>query len=1667
MQRTLLALLFLVLSLPVFAQMPAADGTVRYGNEWIDYDATYLRVPVAADGLVRLTNAQLTAAGLAGDDLVLHHDGESVPFARTADGLIFYGERNRGELDRFLFPDPDSMQLNPAFSMHTDTAVYYLTTGAGGRPFAPAPIVGTPQERTDLFRTAETVAGDHYSKSFFRTEGSNSSSIYFSHYELADGFGSRATNDLLSGNGDQLTSVTLPLPGAYGGASTLRVRYGVAFDAHRVEISADGNLLGTFADNEWAVRDATFNFLPSGESVTVDLRGTQGDRDKPNLAFATVTYRATTAFDDDMRSFVVPAANVPTRIRLTDLGAAAGAGTVLNSYAPAAGYVVSATVQADGSAVFDFPASAEDVAYHLGLPAFLSSAPAAAPYSFTDLLPATERTNYLLLTSRRLHGPNVDGIADYRRSPAGGGYTVTVVDVEDLYEAFGYGVARHPMAIRNYVAAARRVAPGLQYLFLVGRGRELPDLRAADDLAAARTTYFLPSFGFPASDNLLTADLGGVTPNLSTGRLAAINDGEVGIYLRKLRAVEAQINQGEQTIADRDWMKQVLHLGGGGTPGEQSSIKSRLARMTDTIELSDMGANVTAFFKTSSEPIEDSRQTAIFDRINNGTGIITFMGHSSSQTFDFSIDDPNNYFNTDRYPFMLSLGCYSGDAFTPARSISERFLFLQDKGAIAFAASKGVGYIGALGLWGAELYGNIGTDTYGMGIGDAMRASIAHFAGTSNFTLGILLEQFALSGDPAYRLHPRPGPDFVVDARSVRFEPEVVPAQDPTFIAELRLLNLGTKADRDSLDLRFRQQLPSGEIVDLLTERVATPAYDDLLRVELPNPGLPAVGGNRIFVSVDASREIDELPLPGAELNNDLTTAGSPGIPLTFIANTAKVAFPPRYAVIGGPVELIASTTDALAAEREYVVQVAADRRFTNLLTADRITSPGGILRYSPALTPTDSTTYYWRISPDSTFTEGAGYIWSESSFTWVAAQPAERVGWAMQDAGQTVDGGFVNILRDTSRFGWSFAKDVTDITNFNAVYRNRRMPRFEFNGQRFGATHEWRIQSGLQVVVIDTLRNTTPFWLHNPGGGEYNSAPGASLVWAFDTKTAAGRAGFIQFLDEAVDPGKYVFVYSVQRGTDIDYFSDDWLADSETVGTTILDVLEEQGALQARALTELGSVPYLFAFQKDFGALTEAIAQDQSDTIVMQTDIFGNWDRGNWVTEPVGPALSWDKIDITISDINLTPDTDSIVYKVYGVANDGVETIVEEDVLPIRLSRLYQIDVSNVSAVTYPYLKVQLDLYDGASRTVATVESVYVDYASSGDVAVNPRVLFVAPDSIQGGEDLVIEAGYQNISRTGMDSLLVELTVRNDLNETTVLRQLRPALAAGGEGNTSFNVNTDSLNGTLRYGLVLNPRQHQPENVTFNNVIESQITLKQDLINPVVDVLFDGERINDGALVSSRPQIRILVRDENEQLLLIDTSAIQLTLTDPSNQRTRISVTDGRATFSPGSEGDNSAEILFEPELLEDGVYRLEVVASDRSANVAGRFAYEKAFEVVNKHTISNVLTYPNPFSDQTRFVYTLTGSELPQQFRIQIMTISGRVVRDIDLMQFEDIKFGTHQTDFAWDGTDEYGDLLANGVYLYRVIASNNEREVFEKRDNGTDQFFARGLGKVVIVR
>ena len=87
--------------------------------------------------------------------------------------------------------------------------------------------------------------------------------------------------------------------------------------------------------------------------------------------------------------------------------------------------------------------------------------------------------------------------------------------------------------------------------------------------------------------------------------------------------------------------------------------------------------------------------------------------------------------------------------------------------------------------------------------------------------------------------------------------------------------------------------------------------------------------------------------------------------------------------------------------------------------------------------------------------------------------------------------------------------------------------------------------------------------------------------------------------------------------------------------------------------------------------------------------------------------------------------------------------------------------------------------------------------------------------------------------------------------------------------------------------------------------------------------------------------------------------------------------------------------------------------------------------------------------------------------------MSISGKVVREITQDQLGKLKIGTHMTDYEYNGTDDFGSKLANGVYLYRFVIKNAKGENFKKLNadklnfESTDHFFKNDFGKLVILR
>ena len=88
-------------------------------------------------------------------------------------------------------------------------------------------------------------------------------------------------------------------------------------------------------------------------------------------------------------------------------------------------------------------------------------------------------------------------------------------------------------------------------------------------------------------------------------------------------------------------------------------------------------------------------------------------------------------------------------------------------------------------------------------------------------------------------------------------------------------------------------------------------------------------------------------------------------------------------------------------------------------------------------------------------------------------------------------------------------------------------------------------------------------------------------------------------------------------------------------------------------------------------------------------------------------------------------------------------------------------------------------------------------------------------------------------------------------------------------------------------------------------------------------------------------------------------------------------------------------------------------------------------------ENDIQNIFNIPNPFKDATYFTFELRGTQVPEELLIKIYTVAGRLIKDISIPPSQ-LNIGLNK--FYWDGRDQDGDEVANGLYFYKIVYKNN---------------------------
>ena len=761
----------------LLAQMMDDQG-VFYGNEWVDNQKTYYKILVNEDGIYHIGLDELQSEGfpvssVRGSELQLFHFGEEVPIRVSSeesltpnDYIEFVGFKNKGELDKHLYVvdstviytyDQDSVkvdssyilnrnQLNPEYSLYNDNSAYFLTwdSGTTNRRYEQ---VNT--EVSDNLPPAETSYQEEVIKVFSDQDIKRvlTGSVRYSSFRSTEGFGSPLENTTnIEVEAKNISEI--------GSRPEVEILFSGNANTHTAEISLNGTRIKNISFGGYELINLTedFDIDLLQENNTITIFGKHSGFDKMTVGTLKLRYPKEYKFDGSSS----------VRIRLPS--------TVFSRYLELQDF----DVEGGEVHVYDkenaqfFPAVIQDGLVKILIPGangkerdliVINSSKeikSSKNISQRTMVDYTQMDPSFIIISSKVFTQSgatyLQDYADYRSSEKGGDFVTTIVYVEDLYDQFAYGIDRHPLAIKNFINAMDPIWTKKEYVFLVGKGFEYPDYRTEEDFTLTENQYFtVPTFGVPGSDNLLLSYHWNNYPIVPIGRLPIRTSEELGIYLDKVKEHE-DFEGLYQIIEDQLWRKRILHLSGGDTKALQETIFEHLRIMGIEIESNSYGGNVTTFRKTNSEPIQSSESTELFDLINNGVSIITFFGHSSNGTFDFSLEQPSKYENEGKYPLIMSLGCFSGNIHTSAIGISEDFVIEDDRGAIAFIAASGSGSTYPQFVSGRNIYANLGSELLGKSIGTALYNSLWEIGqdnSVSAFTK-TLNEQLTLNGDQLY-----------------------------------------------------------------------------------------------------------------------------------------------------------------------------------------------------------------------------------------------------------------------------------------------------------------------------------------------------------------------------------------------------------------------------------------------------------------------------------------------------------------------------------------------------------------------------------------------------------------------------------------------------------------------------------------------------------------------------------------------------------------------------------------------------------------------------------------------------------------------------------------------------------------------------------------------------
>jgi hypothetical protein len=343
----------------------------------------------------------------------------------------------------------------------------------------------------------------------------------------------------------------------------------------------------------------------------------------------------------------------------------------------------------------------------------------------------------------------------------------------------------------------------------------------------------------------------------------------------------------------------------------------------------------------------------------------------------------------------------------------------------------------------------------------------------------------------------------------------------------------------------------------------------------------------------------------------------------------------------------------------------------------------------------------------------------------------------------------------------------------------------------------------------------------------------------------------------------------------------------------------------------------------------------------------------------------------------------------------------------------------------------------------------------------INGQAITGTPDTLKALSEYTISGTVQDnagnalsdfngtIYPTIFDKVQTVTTLGNDPGSQAVPIQLQKnilfkgkASVSNGRFSFSFIVPKDISyqygNGKISY---YTDNGSKDGNGVLNNIIiGGSGNGVADPLGPTIKAYLNDEKFVNGSITNDRPVLLLKLADSSGINILGTGIGHDLVATLDNDQKNEFVLNE---FYESELNNYRQGTVRYQLPTIAPGMHTLTIKAWD-AANNSGEATLDFRVVKAEHFALDHVLNYPNPFTTHTTFWFehNRPGEEL--LIRIQIYTITGKLVKTINKTIFSP---GNRSSDVEWNARDEYGDKIGRGVYIYRLRVQTGDGKAAEK--------------------